>query len=213
MSDDAADHETMTVYADYVCPFCYLGKQSLEAYRADRDADLAIDWHPFDLRSDRRGPDGEIESLDVDLDSDYFERVQRNVDKLREQYGADEMLALDAVPDVDSLDTQVASTYVDREHPEAWPAFDEALYEALWTDGRDIGDRDVIADVAESVGLDGEAVRSALDDEALRADVFEAFETASQEDGVTGVPTFVYDGTAAQGAVPPAQLRRLVEGA
>ena len=213
MSDDAADPVTMTVYADYVCPFCYLGKQSLETYRADRDGDLAIDWHPFDLRSDRRGPDGEIESLDVDLDSDYFERVQQNVDKLREQYGADEMLDLEAVPDVDSLDTQVASTYVGREHPEAWPAFDEALYEALWTDGRDIGDRDVIADVAESVGIDEQRVRAALDDEALRTDVFAAFETASQEDGVTGVPTFVYDDTAAQGAVPPEQLRRLVEGA
>jgi predicted DsbA family dithiol-disulfide isomerase len=35
---------------------------------------------------------------------------------------------------------------------------------------------------------------------------------AAQRRGVTGVPTFVADGHAARGAVPPEQLERLVEG-
>jgi len=204
----------VTVYSDYVCPFCYLGRRSLESYQESRDADLAVDWQPFDLRSQKRGPDGEIDhSVDDGKDEAYYDQVRENVARLKEEYDAEEMLDLDDLPeDVDSLDAQVASFYVQQEHPEEWLAFDEALFEALWVDGRDIGDVDVLADVAESTGLDGEEIRAAVADEALRDRLRGRFEEA-QSDGVTGVPTFVYDGYAARGAVPPAQLERLVEGA
>ncbi|MEF8855280.1 MAG: DsbA family protein [Haloarculaceae archaeon] len=211
MSADAHAPPEITLYSDHVCPFCYLGRRSLAAYRAERDGDLAIDWRPFDLRSDRRGPDGEFEDRDVDLESDYFQQVRENVARLREEYDAPEMLGIDEVPEVDSLDAQVASMFVQREHPETWLDFDDALLAALWVDGRDIGNGDVIADVAEAAGLDGEAVRAAVDDEDRRVDIFERFESARRE-GITGVPTFVYEGTAARGAVPPEHLQRLVDG-
>ena len=210
MSADTEPPE-ITIYSDYVCPFCYLGRASLSAYQAERDERLAIDWQPFDLRAGKRGPDGEIDdSVDDGKDEAYFDQVRENVARLREQYGADEMLGIDEVPDVDSLDAQVASVYVEREHPDDWLAFDEALFEALWVDGRDIGDADVIAAVADTVGLDGEEVRGALDDEALREGVFDDFDEARQR-GISGVPTFVYDETGARGAVPPEHLERLVE--
>ena len=48
-------------------------------------------------------------------------------------------------------------------------------------------------------------------DEGRRAALREQFREA-QSEGITGVPTFVADGYAARGAVPPEQLRRLVEG-
>jgi len=202
------------VYSDYVCPFCYLGKRSLEAYQGRREDDLAVEWHPFDLRGHKRGPDGEIDdSVEDGKDDAYFEQVRENVARLREKYDAGEMLDLDDLPDdVDSLSAQVASLYVKTEHPDQWPAFDDAVFEALWVDGRDIGDVDVLADVAETVGLDGAEIRDAVADGDLRDRLQESFADARQA-GVTGVPTFVYGGHAARGAVPPEQLRRLVEGA
>jgi predicted DsbA family dithiol-disulfide isomerase len=203
----------ITVYSDYVCPFCYLGRKSLSAYQNDREQELAIEWRPFDLRSHKRGPDGEIDhSVEDGKDEAYFEKARENVRRLREQYDADEMLGMDDLPeDIDSLDAQVASRYVEREHPDQWLAFDEAIFEALWVDGRDIGDADVLAALAESVGLDGAEIREAIDDENLRSDLREQFQ-AAQEQGITGVPTFVYGEHAARGAVPPDHLRRLVEG-
>lgn len=59
MSSDA--DQAITVYSDYVCPFCYLGRQSLSQYQETRDEELDIDWHPFDLRSQKRRPDGSID--------------------------------------------------------------------------------------------------------------------------------------------------------
>ncbi|AGN00692.1 putative dithiol-disulfide isomerase involved in polyketide biosynthesis [Salinarchaeum sp. Harcht-Bsk1] len=209
MSDDS---DQLLVYADYVCPFCYLGRESLAQYQDDRVEPLSVAWHPFDLRSQKRGPDGEIDdSVDDGKDDAYFDTVRDNVARLRDQYDADQMLGIDEVPDVDSLDAQVASLFVQREYPEEWPAFDDALYRALWEGGEPIDDPDVLADLAEDVGVDGEEVRDAIEDDERRAEVFEQFEAATQE-GVTGVPTFAYEGYAARGAVPPEQLRRLVEG-
>jgi predicted DsbA family dithiol-disulfide isomerase len=206
------ESDAITVYSDYVCPFCYLGRRSLAAYQAGRENRLDVEWNPFDLRSHERGPDGEIDhSTEDGKDDAYFEQVRENVTRLQEQYGAEEMLGLEDLPEVDSLDAQVASAYVDVEHPGRWRAVDDALFEALWVDGRDIGDADVLADVAATVGLSGAEIRDAVTDEDYRERVTEQF-AAAQRRGITGVPTFVYEGHRARGAVPPEQLRRLVEG-
>lgn len=210
MSQDA--DASLVVYADYVCPFCYLGKRSLDRYRADSDVVVAVDWYPFDLRSHKRGPDGEIDDgVDDGKDAAYFDRVREQVERLRAEYGASEMLGIDEVPDVDSLDAQVASHYVQECHRDDWRAFDDALYAALWEDGRDLGDPDVLAAVGDSVGVEGAEIRKAIRDEERRETVFAAFDAAQQE-GITGVPTFQLDGMTARGAVPPERLAALVEG-
>lgn len=210
----AQNENHITVYSDYVCPFCYLGRRSLEEYQETRDSDLEIDWQPFDLRSQKRGPDGEIDhSADDGKDEAYFDQVRQNVARLKDEYDADEMLDLDDLPEnVDSFEAQVASYYVNEKYPEQWLAFDEAVFEALWIDGRDIGDVDVLVDLATEVGLDGDEIGAAVADEQYRERLRDEFAEA-QQDGVTGVPTFVYDGYGARGAVPPEQLERLVEGA
>lgn len=209
-AEDDGSTDEVVVYSDYVCPFCYLGRESLEQYREQRDEPLATVWHPFDLRGHKRDESGEIqEDVDDGKDEAYFERVRENVQRLGEKYDAP--IDLDATPDTDSWDAQQAALYVREAHPEQFAAFDDALFAAYWLDHRDIGDEAVIVDVAESVGLDGEAVREAVNDEKW-AEELEAEFQAARERGVTGVPTFVYDNHAARGAVPPEQLERLVEG-
>ncbi|WP_276245461.1 DsbA family protein [Haladaptatus sp. YSMS36] len=208
MSDSESDQ--ITVFSDYVCPFCYLGRHSLSKYQETREEPLDVDWHPFDLRSQKRNPDGTIDfSVDDGKDEDYYAQAKENVRRLQEKYDVE--MTLDLATDIDSLDAQVASFYVKQEYPEQWLDFDEAIFTALWQDGRDIGDREVLFELAEASGIDPEEIELALDDETLREQVFEKFSEA-HEYGVTGVPTFAYDGYAARGAVPPEQLDRLVEG-
>ncbi len=210
MSEQQSEN-TITVYSDYVCPFCYLGRKSLDQYQADRERDLEIDWHPFDLRAGKRGPDGEIDhDADDGKDEEYYEKAKENVRRLQEEYGVE--MELDLTTEVDSLPAQATSYYVKEHYPyEQWLEFDEAIFEAVWQDGRDVGDPDVLADLAESVGLDPAEIREAITDDDRREEVRSHSETARKR-GVSGVPTFVYEGTAARGAVPPEHLERLVEG-
>jgi len=66
-----------------------------------------------------------------------------------------------------------------------------------------------IVDVNDTLEERLEAARERR--ESLREEVRAKF-TEAQQQGVTGVPTFAYDGHAARGAVPPEHLERLVEG-
>jgi predicted DsbA family dithiol-disulfide isomerase len=195
---------TIREYADYACPFCYLTHRSLERYRRTRDEPLAVDWRPYDLRNDSRDANGNSEG-----EMGYPERVGRRIEQLRAEHGAEEMLDLDTVPKVDSRDAQAVSLYVKNEHPDQWMALDGALFAALWEDGRDISDEDVLAEVASSVGVDGNAVRDVIADDEQRQRLFERFADA-RHDGVTDVPTFVVDGRTTTGFLVPDELGAFV---
>lgn len=201
----------LTIYSDYVCPFCYLGQVSLETLEERRDEQLSIDWKPFDLRQGQRGPDGRLDDSDHSgKDESYYEQARENVRRLQEEYGAEDMLDPGEVPlSIDSRSAQLVSAYVQKHHSEDWRAFDRALFAALWEDGHDIGDIGRLETIAESVDLSPEVVEGALADESHREQVEMAFERARRA-GISGVPTFIHGEHVARGAVPPEQLERLL---
>lgn len=202
--------ESVTVYSDYVCPFCYLGYAALDRYRDERDGPLAVQWHPFDLRSNKRRPDGTIDhGVDDGKDEAYFEEARENVRRLAEEYGVG--MAQELAREVDSFPAQRVALGAQTDHPEAFEAFHRGLFDALWEAGRDISDPDVIADVGTDAGLPEGFVARTLDDDGTAEALEAAFDAAGNE-RITGVPTFVSGGRAARGAVPPEQLRRLIEG-
>ncbi|UPV98852.1 DsbA family protein [Halorussus gelatinilyticus] len=204
--------DALVVYSDYVCPFCYLGKAAMERYREETDDPPEVEWRFYDLRGYKRGPDGSIDhDVDDGKDDDYFAQVRENVERLKDQYDVE--MDLDFSKDVDSWNAQQAALYVRQtEGEETFLAFHEALFEALWQDGRNIGDPDVLAEIADELGLAPDEIRDATADETLEAELRERFESAQQA-GVSGIPTFVYEGHAARGAIPPEQFERLVDGA
>nr|WP_158058037.1 DsbA family protein [Halorussus halophilus] len=205
-------NDALAVYSDYVCPFCYLGKAAMEQYREQADDPPEVEWQFYDLRGYKRDDSGEIhDEVDDGKDDDYFAQVEENVERLKDRYDVE--MTLDYSLDVDSWDAQQAALYVRQSYDEeTFLEFHEAIFEALWQDGRDIGDADVLVEIAEGVGLDGAEIRDATEDETLEAELRERFEEA-QKRGVSGIPTFAYEGHAARGAIPPEQFERLVEGA
>jgi predicted DsbA family dithiol-disulfide isomerase len=214
MSDSApADGESadrIVVYSDYVCPFCYLGRESLDRYQQRRETPLEIDWRPFDLRNHQRGPDGEIDhTIDSGKDDDYYEQAKQNVRRLQDKYDVE--MERELAGDIDSLPAQAVSYHIkSTQDYETWLAFDTVVFEALWQDGRDIGDRDVLCELAVEAGLGADVVDAGLAD-SVRDALSEQFDAAHRHQ-ITGVPTFTYGEHAARGAVPPDHLERLVEG-
>ncbi|GAA0465373.1 DsbA family protein [Halococcus dombrowskii] len=194
---------TIREYADYACPFCYLSHRSLDEYRQTRDEPLVVDWRPYDLRSDSRDANG-----DIDGEMSYPEQVEQRIEQLQAEHDANEMLTPDTVPKVDSRDAQLVSLSVKNDHPDRWMALNGALFTALWEDGRDISDEDVLADVATNVGVD-DAVRDVLADDEYRERLAERFADA-RHNGVTDVPTFVADGRTETGFLSADELDAFV---
>jgi 2-hydroxychromene-2-carboxylate isomerase len=68
--------------------------------------------------------------------------------------------------------------------------FIQCVYHARWQDGRDICDRNTVADVAQDLGLDPNELANAADDPDARVEGVQML-LASHRDGVFGVPFFV----------------------
>ncbi len=91
-------------------------------------------------------------------------------------------------------------------------ALHDALYRAYFVEARNIGDTEVLLDVAGRAGLSvGEAHR--VVEERAFSDAVDADWERSRRVGVTGVPTYVAGGFGVVGAQPYETLERLVREA
>ncbi len=88
-------------------------------------------------------------------------------------------------------------------------AIHDALYRAYFVDARNIGDPDILVEIAESVGLSGEAAREVIETRRYK-DAVDADWAKSHQYGVTGVPTFVAGTYGVVGAQPYPVLEQLV---
>ena len=73
-------------------------------------------------------------------------------------------------------------------------AFALALYRARWCEHKDVGLDDVIFEAAERIGLRGDEILSGAHDASMRSQVTENIKQAFEQDGIFGVPTFIFDG-------------------
>jgi predicted DsbA family dithiol-disulfide isomerase len=91
-------------------------------------------------------------------------------------------------------------------------AIHDAMFRAYFVDVRNIGDPEVLVDIATSVGLPAAQAREVLDKRTHKAAIDADWEKSHQY-GVTGVPTFVIGANGVVGAQPYEALEELVKRA
>lgn len=201
----------LDIISDIACPWCYLGKAGLDrALEARPGHPFLIEWHPFQLN-----PDMPPEGMDRE---DYMaarfgprEAVLRAHEPLlarAEALGVEfDLPAIRRTPN--TLDAHRLIHWAGLEGRQT--PMVSALFRAYWRDGRDIGDRVVLADLAAAQGLDRDMVARLLASDA-DAEEIRARDRHARSRGVQAVPTFVIAGThVLQGAQPPEHWTRLVD--
>jgi predicted DsbA family dithiol-disulfide isomerase len=88
----------------------------------------------------------------------------------------------------------------------------DALYKAYFVEGRNIGDPEILVEIAQSVGLPVDEARAVLAERRFKEAV-DADWAKSHRYGVTGVPTFVADRYGVVGAQPYEVLEQLLDKA
>ena len=91
-------------------------------------------------------------------------------------------------------------------------AIHDALFEAYFVGGVNIGDSSELVRIAESVGLSPSSAQTVLEERSFR-EAIDADWAKSRQYGVTGVPTFVAAGYAVVGAEPYESLKALLDNA
>ena len=77
----------------------------------------------------------------------------------------------------------------------------EILYKAYFVDSRNLADKRVLLEVAQSVGLPVDEAESIIDNRTFKHEVDADWQKARQY-GITGVPTFAVNGSKVVGAQP-----------
>lgn len=190
---------TIDVYVDYVCPFCFLVEPAIEELKRDRDVRVRV--RPFELRPD---PVPTLRPED-----EYLPRVWRDaVYPMAERVGVP--VRLPSVSPQPRTEKAFLVLQLAQEQGLA-EVYSRAMFVAFFQDDRDIGDEDVIVDIAETLGMDAASVRKAMSSpERLRqhrVDLAHATKTV----GVTVVPGIVVDGTLLQGVPSATRLKKAVD--
>lgn len=178
------------VIADLICPWSYLGKRRLDEALAAVHGPSRVSWHPFQINPTM--PESGLAFNDY-LRSKFGdpETVRPGLESLTEagrQAGINFRFdLLKRVPNSIKAHQLLQFAQSSGRDP---MKLAEAIMQAFFAHGRDIGDPDVLVQLGEASGLETSAIRTALEDKSLRSIVISE-EAQVRQNGVTGVPAFL----------------------
>ena len=182
------------IWSDIVCPFCYIGKRKFEnALNAfDKKEQVEIVWHSFQLDPDMIPVKGQ--SVDQYLATrkgvtlkkgkemnDYMSGIAKEVGLV---YNFDKAIVNNTM-NAHRLLHLAKKEGVQNE-------VKEKLFAAYYTDGKDVGDTEILVQVGESGGLNGEEIRTMLKSNEYLREV-RIDQLRGEQLGVEGVPFFVFN--------------------
>lgn len=192
---------TVDVWSDLVCPWCYIGKRRLSrALEQEPPGSVEVRWHAFQLQ-----PDIPLEGVDAEP---YFDSKFGGPEQVAQMHQrVTDVAAADGLAFHLDRQKRAPNTLLAHRATKIAPdptAAIEALFQAHFSDGEDIGDRDTLLRLLPD--LDAHAL-----DRGDAADLVAEDLRMAQEIGVQGVPFFVAGmRVAVSGAQDPEILRQLL---
>ena len=181
------------LYADFTCPFSYMGKRLL-----DQAIEQSGEEIEFELKSFQLTPDAStevaiptIELLEKKFNKTRVEMLDRTaqIKKQASQFGLDynyEIMKAANTLKAHRLTKWAASFGKARD-------LVEALFYGLFTEGANLNNEEELLQMVESVGLSKEEAKTILDSDVFTEEVHADRQEAKTK-GIHSVPTFIVDG-------------------
>ncbi len=189
------------VYSDYICPFCHIGFHRLEELKKHFPLDVEV--RPFELH-----PETPKEGLGYDelpFDPAYLAMALENV----KQLAAEANIKFN-VPSRMPNSRLAQSIAEFAKKKGMFDAYHALVFEKYWIEDKDIGNLDVLLDLAASVGLDKDEIRAYLKSDEPKKILHKHFADARKL-GITGVPWFSIGRTIISGSQPYAVFAKAAE--
>ena len=152
----------LDILSDPICPWCYIGKAYLDrALEKVGNHPFSIEWHPFQLN-----PEMPPQGMDrrTYLETKFGGKAaaaQAYAPVVEHAEKAGVTLNLDKIETTpNTLDAHRLIHWAGIEQKQTFIV--SALFKAFFEDGRDLGDHDVLADIADGSGMDAAVVRRLL---------------------------------------------------
>lgn len=189
----------ITIYADYVCPYCLLAEHIVEDVIQGQDVE--IDWRPYELRPEP------VATLRIE--EPYLPQIwNQSVYPMAERLGIP--ITLPAISPQPRTD-KAFEVFAMADEYGLGHAFSMTALKAFFQGEKDIGNPEVLADLGAEVGLEREAVLSALTKGTYRERHREALRHAREDMVITSVPTIVVGKQVFRGVPSKEELRRALD--
>ena len=204
------DTVKLDIMSDPICPWCYIGKAHLDrALSAHPDHPFVIEWHPFQLN-----PDMPPAGMDRRA---YLEGKFGGKEGAVKAYAPVVEHAKNAGLNINFEGMQRTPNTMNAHRLIHWAGIEgrqtaavSALFKAYFVDARDIGDVEVLSDIADGIEMDASVVARLLESDADIDDI-RARDAHSRQMGISSVPTFIIGGKhAVPGAQPPELWEKVI---
>ena len=193
----------ITLVSDYICPWCYVGLVRLEQLR--QDYGITLTACAFDLRPGIP-PEG-IAREEASKGKTYPPGYLDNLRQTALDVGI-ELKRPSLVPN--TRKAHEATEFARDTGGDLW-AVQRVLFRAYFEEERNIGDTDVVVRACADAGVDADALREALDEGRYGGEI-EKQMAWSRSNGVSGVPTMIFNGRFAVVGAQDVELLRDVAG-
>ena len=180
-----SDPVTIEVFSDYVCSWCYLGDNRMKTLKQNFDITVQLIHFPLHPYTPDEG-----RTLQ-DMFGCGPEEIEAKNTRMKGLMQDEGLAYNDRSHTYNSRLAQEIGTWADTQ--DGGDAIHDKFYQAYFVDGRNVGDIDVIIYIVKSAGLDENEARAVLDERRFK-DAVDADWAKSHSYGVTGVPTFVFNG-------------------
>jgi len=197
----------LTVWSDYLCPWCFNAAVRLETLQQELGDALEIEWRAYLLRPAPRPAGQGPEELER-----FVRYTQSWLRPAAEPHaGTFRVWESSAGPPSHSVPAHLVAKAAERLGRASFDALHGRLLRAYFADSRDVSERATLEAVWREAGLPPEAFQ-AVDDPALLRQVLAEHDDALEQ-GVTGVPAARLEGQDALllGALPLETYRRWLQ--
>ena len=190
----------VTVYSDYICPFCLIGKERVD--RLEREFEIDVEWKGFEIHPETPPDGSDLASLGFD-EATVTTMLSRVLELSDE---ADLKLNPPTRISNSRLALQIAEFAKEKGR---FKEYHKAVFRAYWQEGKDIGHREQLFSLVVQVGLDLEELESYLES-GKAADKLRQHLQEARDYGISGVPTFIIGSKMVVGAHPYEVLKKVL---
>lgn len=180
------------VFADFSCPFCYMGYTNLLTAIKDFDEDFKFRFNSFQLNpaqvTEKKGFYYESTAAKSKISVDEAKQICDNLSERAKNLGLN--IDFSNIYDPNTLKAHWALKYAKSKNLEK--EFFEAVMKANFEDGKNIDDEDTLIEIGKSIGLDENDMRERYGKGEFQTEVKGNFLKAGNL-GINYVPIFIID--------------------